>query len=82
MSEIFFPNHLSATVGITKMATKKKSKHNKRYSNRSLSVPERHQLRIAYDTLKLSDIGAQILGGMTKDEAREIIQKFTGSSPE
>ena len=34
-----------------------------------------HQLKIARRTLKLSDEGAFILGGMTKDEAREILKK-------
>ena len=33
-----------------------------------------HQKRIARQTLKLSDIGAFILGGMTKDEARMILK--------
>jgi hypothetical protein len=45
---------------------------------KNLSVPEKHQLRIARDTLKMSDIGARIMGGMTKDEAREIIKRLTG----
>jgi hypothetical protein len=48
-------------------------------ARRTLSVPERHQLRIARDTLKLSDAGALILGGPSKDEAREIIQRLTGA---
>jgi len=43
-----------------------------------LSVPEKHQLKIAKDTLKMSDIGAKIMGGMTKEEAKEIIRKLTG----
>lgn len=43
-----------------------------------LSVPEQHQLKIAYRTLQLSDVGARIMGGMTKDEARAVILKLTG----
>jgi hypothetical protein len=43
-----------------------------------LSVPEKHQLKIAYSTLKMSDIGARIMGGMTKDEAVEVIYRLTG----
>ena len=42
-----------------------------------LSVPEKHQLKIARDTLKLSDVGALILGGPTKKQAREIIIRLT-----
>ena len=45
---------------------------------KNLSIPEQHQLRIAERTLKLSDIGALMLGGMTKQEAREIIYRLTG----
>ena len=45
---------------------------------KKLSVPEKHQLAIAHKTLKLSDSGAFILGGMTKEKAREIIKKLTG----
>lgn len=37
---------------------------------------DKHQLRIARHTLKLSDVGAMIMGGMTKEEARQIIKKF------
>ena len=45
---------------------------------KNLSVPEKHQLKIARDTLKLSDAGARIMGGMTKAEAREVIKRLTG----
>jgi hypothetical protein len=44
----------------------------------ALSVFDRHRLRIARDTLKLSDVGARIMGGMTKDEARQVIFELTG----
>ena len=36
-------------------------------------VARAHQLKIARATLKMSDEGAMIMGGMTKDEARKII---------
>ena len=45
---------------------------------RELNVFEKHQLSIAKRTLQLNDVGALILGGMTKQEAREIIYKLTG----
>ena len=45
---------------------------------KTLSVPDQHRLKIAYKTLKLSDIGARIMGGMTKDEARAFIIQVTG----
>ena len=48
---------------------------------RELSVPERHQLRIARDTLRMSDAGARIMGGMTKEEARRVILRLTGREP-
>ena len=40
---------------------------------RQLTVFERHQRRIALATLKMSDAGALIMGGMTKDEARKFL---------
>jgi hypothetical protein len=46
-----------------------------------LSVPDRHRLKIARDTLKMSDEGARIMGGMTKDEARQVVMSLTGKWP-
>ena len=40
-----------------------------------MSIFDKHQLRIAVQTLKLSDAGAAILGGQTKDEARAVLKK-------
>jgi hypothetical protein len=34
-------------------------------------VANKHKTKIAKATLKMSDAGARIMGGMTKDEARE-----------
>ena len=53
----------------------------KHFVRRYLTVPEQHQLKIARKTLKYSDAGARIMGGMTKAEARNIIEKFTGRRP-
>jgi len=46
--------------------------------SRILTVPQRHQLAIARKTLTYSDVGAKIMGGPTKEEARAIILKLTG----
>lgn len=54
-----------------------KQKRTRRY----LSVPERHQLKIARKTLTYSDVGAKIMGGPTKAEARQIIKRLTGRMP-
>lgn len=48
---------------------------------KTLTVPDKHQLRIARATLKLSDAGARIMGGMTKTEARAVIIRLTGKVP-
>lgn len=48
--------------------------------HRPLTVPELHQLKIARDTLRMTDVGAAIMGGPTKEEARQIIAKLTGKS--
>lgn len=47
---------------------------------KKLSVPEKHQLKIAYRTLQLSDVGALILGGMTKTRARQVIKSARSGS--
>ena len=39
------------------------------------NIFDKHQIIIAKRTLQLSDVGAFILGGMTKTEAREILKK-------
>ena len=41
-----------------------------------LTVPQQHQLNIAKKTLKLSDAGAFIMGGMTKQEARDFLKSI------
>ena len=33
-----------------------------------------HRLRIALDTLRMSDVGANIMGGMSKNEARAALR--------
>lgn len=48
---------------------------------RELSVFDRHALKIARDTLKMSDMGALIMGGPTKEQARETIKRITGKEP-
>ena len=40
-----------------------------------MDVFQKHQIRIAMRTLELSDVGALIMGGMTKDEARAILKR-------
>jgi hypothetical protein len=41
-----------------------------------LSVPEQHQKKIAIATLKMSDMGAVIMGGMSKESARWLLKSF------
>lgn len=36
---------------------------------------DKHQIAIAKKTLQYSDVGASIMGGMTKEEARAILKK-------
>ena len=38
-----------------------------------MDIFQGHQFRIAKDTLRLSDIGARIMGGMSKAEARAFL---------
>lgn len=48
----------------------------------NLTVPEKHQLNIARKTLRMSDIGAKAMGGMTKEEARLVIKRLIGKTPQ
>jgi hypothetical protein len=43
---------------------------------KTLSVPEQHRKKIAINTLKMSDAGARIMGGMTKEEARNFLKEI------
>lgn len=40
----------------------------------STDVVGQHQLKIAKSTLRMSDVGARIMGGMTKEEARKFLR--------
>ena len=43
-----------------------------------MDIFDKHQLKIARSTLKMSDVGVRIMGGMTKEEAKEVIHRLTG----
>jgi len=43
---------------------------------KELSVFDKHRIKIAKDTLKMSDTGARIMGGMSKVEARKVLDEF------
>lgn len=67
------PGKYIASVEILKKFSKEESMNKK-----ELSIFDKHQLAIAKKTMNLSDVGARVMGGMTKEEAKEIIKKFTG----
>lgn len=46
-----------------------------------LTIPQKHQLNVAYKTLKMPDAILGVIGGMTKEEAREVIKRLTGKAP-
>jgi hypothetical protein len=48
---------------------------------RELTVFERHQLKIARDSLRMPDAMLGVMGGPSKAEAREIIKRLTGKEP-
>lgn len=45
---------------------------------RRLTVPEKHQLKIARNTLRMPDAMVGVMGGMDKDTARRVIFELTG----
>lgn len=44
--------------------------------SKQLGVAEQHMRKIAITTLRMSDMGAMIMGGMTKDEARAFLRSI------
>ena len=48
----------------------------KRKMKRDLTIFDKHQLKVARQTLRYSDVGAKIMGGMTKAEARAFIARL------
>ncbi len=48
---------------------------------KTLDTFQKHQKKIAIATLRMSDAGARIMGGMTKDEARAFLKRI-GLTPE
>jgi len=42
----------------------------------ALTTSQKHQKAVAIKTLKMSDTGARIMGGMTKEEAREFLKSI------
>lgn len=44
--------------------------------SKTLTLGQKHQKKIAIQTLGYSDAGARIMGGMTKQEAREFLQRI------
>ena len=43
---------------------------------RALSIPEKHQLKIARATLRMSEVGAHVAGGMDHLEAVAYLRKI------
>lgn len=43
---------------------------------RTLTVPEQHQRKIALDTLRLSEAGASIMGGMDHQQAIQFLKSI------
>jgi hypothetical protein len=41
-----------------------------------LTVPQKHQLQIAKKTLKMNDVGVMVMGGMSKQEARDFLKSI------
>lgn len=49
---------------------------------RKLTVPEKHQLAIAYKTVKMPEPMVGVMGGMTTAQAKAIIKRLTGKDYE
>ncbi len=47
-------------------------------NTQNLSVPEKHQLQVARQTLKLNPAMVAVMGGPSVEEAKAIIKRLTG----
>ena len=43
---------------------------------KTLTIPEMHQRRVAFDTIRMHEIGARIMGGMDHRGAVQALRKF------
>jgi hypothetical protein len=50
--------------------------------HKELTIPEKHQLKVARKTLETPNAMLGIMGGMTKSEARAVIKRLTGRDKE
>ena len=50
-------------------------------TQRNLTTPEQHQLRIARDTLRMAPAMRGVMGGPTLEQAVATIQRLTGALP-
>ncbi len=75
------PSELTKAVSVGDLNKEVKSGSDVEPNPVAEDVGDDHQLRIAKQTLKMSDSGAKIMGGMTKDEARTFL-KSRGYSPQ
>lgn len=60
---------------------KRAAETHRRRGRRTLTVPQKHQLKIAYATLRMPDEVVGVMGGPNKEEARQIIRDLTGKEP-
>lgn len=51
-------------------------------NRKRLSVFEKHRLKIAKKTIKMNDVMARIMGGMTKKEAESFIKRLEELYPD
>jgi len=60
---------------LDKWTTEYADKNVKEKVMKEVNVFDKHQIKIAKDTLKMHDAGAMVMGGMNKDEARRVLKK-------
>lgn len=75
-----FPGASSTAISkVNKGKERRKSSEVKSEGKKSdLSVPEQHQKKIALRTLQMNDVGVDVMGGMTKAQAREFLKSKCG----
>lgn len=75
-SQNAYIENIQATKGAIKGLPICEAENGNPHNPRRLTIPEQHQLKIAKDTLRMPQPMVGVMGGMTKEQAREIIKRL------
>ena len=69
-------NNINSFEDFLNEAKKKEAKKETKKAMPEKGTPNWHQLQVAKKTMGMSDAGASIMGGMTKEEAKKLLTSY------